>query len=51
MAASIQLWDAAIVVSKCDNNKRAFAAIIAAEESAGRGAGIKGALKSLQFVG
>ncbi len=36
--------------SRCDSNNSALAAIVAADESAGRGAGVVGALKSLGLI-
>jgi hypothetical protein len=49
IAASLYDLDAIEVVSYLASRSRPVAAMVAADESAGRGAGIKGALKSLKY--
>ena len=46
-ALSIQCCRRVRFVSSCASSKRPFAVIVAADESAGRGAGTRGASKSL----
>lgn len=48
IAALLQGLAVVAVVSTCARSKSPLAAMVAAEESAGRGAGVRGALKSLR---
>lgn len=47
IAASLYVLEAAAVVSYFERSRSPLAAMVAADESAGRGAGVRGALKSL----